>query len=1069
MSSTTHEDHQPWSDDAAQARAVAHRDGVLLVLGAPGTGRTDVVVHHVRGRILGGAAPDSCLVLAPSRAAAARLRSRIGAGLGRTHTEPLARTPASLAFSVLRLVASREGEPLPRLISGAEQDVVLRELLAGHREAGGGPAWPPHLAPALATAGFRAQLRDLLMRAVEHALSPDDLRALGEEHGRPEWACAADLLEEYDQVTALSDPGSYDPAWICTAAADALEDDELLREDVHSRIGLVAVDDAQELTASAARLLDAVRPRGCPALMVGDPDSAAQGFRGALPGLFVELARRWHEEDGSASRTDPGTGGAAEPWAPVVLAHRHGCSLAVAEVADRVAARIGVVGSAAHRKPRPGPAQGSAQVVLTASAAQESAHVARWLRHAHLVDGIPWSGLAVLARSGRQQETVRRALSSGGVPVHLDRSGLPLGQDPAVEPLLLAFDVVTREDDDHPWWRLTPEEAVALVTSPLGGLDPVGLRRVRRRLRVEEMAAGGSRAADELLAEALVDPGLRSGVPSDVHVDLHPLARVGSVLDAGWLARTEGGPGGTAGSAEDVLWALWDASGLAVSWAEQAWGGGPVGARADRDLDAVLVLFGAAEAYVERLPGSRPRSFLEHVRGAEVAADTLVVGARSPEVVEVLTPQAAAGRRWQRVAVVGVQDGVWPDLRLRDTLLGAQALVAAVGGRPVSGPEAWRAAQTQVRADEVRQFHVAVSRAADQLLVTAVSSTDEQPSALLDLVDPGFRDRPVADAQPPLTLRGLVGELRRAAVGAHRAGERQVRDRAVDLLVRLAAEEVPGADPATWWAAREVSSLAPLRTDRPVRVSPSRVQTFIDCPLRWFLTTRGADTGEAGAAELGTLVHDVVATRPDASREELVAELGLRWADLGLPDGWVSDRARARAEEMLTRYSTYVADARAQGRELVGTELDLAVTIRADQPDGQDVSLAGAVDRLERDRDGRLVVVDLKTGSHKPSQPEVDAHAQLAAYQVAVEEGAFAAHGSGSGGARLVQLGTSGPVAQTQGALEEQDDPGWARRLLLEAGAGMSAGSFAAQDMDRGCRTCPARFSCPIVPEGGQR
>lgn len=1047
--------------DRDQDSVLAHRDGVLLVLGAPGTGKTTTALRLVRQRIHDGLAPDSCLVLGPTRAATARLRVRLGAGLARTHTEPLARTPASLAFAVLRLAASRAGEPMPRLISGAEQDVILRELLAGHRQGGTGPGWPDQLSAALPTAGFRAQLRDLLMRAVERGLEPSDLRRLAAEHDRPEWACAADVLEEYDQVTALSDPGSYDPAWIGTAAADALEDDEALRDQVHRRLGLVVVDDAQELTASAARLLDAVRPPGCPAVLVGDPDAASQGFRGAVPGLFVDLAARWQ-------RQDAGPRGGESGGSTVVLGRRHGTQDAVSDIGSRVASRIGVVGAQAHRQAAASGAPGKVRVELTRSSAQETTLVAGWLRTAHLVDGVPWRELAVIARSGRQQEQVRRALAVGGVPVQVDRAGLALGQDPAVTPLLLAFDVVTRSDDG-PAWVVTPEEAVTLLTGPLGGVDPVGLRRLRRRLRVEELARGGARGADELLADMLTDPALRRASPADVPVDLEPLVRVGRVLDAGWLAHWGTTAESPQGSAEDVLWALWDTSGLAQEWAAQALAGGALGARADRDLDAVLVLFGAAESFVERLPGSRPRSFLEHVRSEEVAADTLVVGARTEEVVEVLTPQAAAGRRWRRVAVVGVQDGVWPDLRLRDTLLGAEALVAAVQGRPVSGQEARRAAQSQVRDDELRQFHVAVTRAREDLLVTAVSSTDEQPSGLLDLVDPDFRERPPADVEPPLTLRSIVGALRRAAVRAHRDGDRRTRDRAIQLLGRLADEGVTGADPAAWWQARQVSSERPLGTGGPARVSPSRVQAFIDCPLRWFLTSRGADAGGgAGAAELGTLVHEIVAQTPDASLEDLTRQLDLRWPDLGLPEGWAADRERQRAEQMLGRYVDYVREAAAEGRELVGAERDLAVSVAPETEEhGQGVRLVGTVDRLERDTQGRLVVVDLKTGKSKPSAAEVESHAQLAAYQVAVEAGAF---GEGtSGGALLAQLGASGPVSQSQTPLAGADDPGWARTMLLDAGAGMVSDSFPAQDMGRRCRTCPARFSCPIVPEGSQR
>src|SRR5699024_5626121 len=119
------------------------------------------------------------------------------------------------------------------------------------------------------------------------------------------------------------------------------------------------------------------------------------------------------------------------------------------------------------------------------------------------------------------------------------------------------------------------------------------------------------------------------------------------------------------------------------------------------------------------------------------------------------------------------------------------------------------------------------------------------------------------------------------------------------------------------------------------------------------------------------------------------------------------------------------------------------------------------------DADGRLVVVDLKTGKNKPTAAEVKEHSQLAAYQVAVEAGAFGA--ADSGGALLAQLGAKGPVVQAQPPLAETQDPGWARTVLLEAGVGMGAGRFAARDMGRACRTCPARFSCPVAPEGGQR
>ncbi|MFX0538287.1 ATP-dependent helicase [Ornithinimicrobium sp. Y1847] len=1054
--------------DPDQAQVISHRGGVLVVLGAPGTGRTTAATRHVQGRILDdGLSPDQCLVLAPTRVSADRLRTRIGAGLGSTFTRPAARTPSSLAFAVLRRAAAASGEVLPRLLSGAEQDVVLKELLDGHREQGVGPAWPEHLRAALSTAGFRAQLRDLLMRSVEHGLEPTDLAELGRAHGRPEWVAAADVLMEYDQVTALSEPGGYDPAWICTAAADLLEDDPDLRALVQRGLQVLVVDDAQELTASAARLLRVLHPAGADAVLVGDPDATVLGFRGAVPGRFVSLA----DELAADARAQATT---------VVLGSRHRGGPALAGVQGRVASRIGVVGAAGAGHRQPGVTREDAptpvSVGIARSRSQEAEHVAQWLRVAHLREQVPWEQMAVLARSGAQQEVIRRTFAARGVPVHLPGGGLPLAQEPATTPLILAFDVVTREhraDDGTfsgvaaPVLTITPEEVLQLLTSPLGGVDPVALRRLRRRLRATELLEGDGRGVDEVLT-ALVSgaaPELRGSSGAEQEPELAPVARLARILDAGRQAHDR------AGTAQDILWALWDASGLAQVWEAQALAGGALGLRADRDLDAVLVLFGRAETFVDRLPGARPRSLLDQLRDAEVAADTLVAGARREQVVEVLTPQAAAGREWRRVAVVGVQDGVWPDLRLRDSLLGAETLVAALRGHPVAGPQAVRAAQAQVRADELRQFYVALSRASEALLVTAVGSTDEQPSSFVDLVDPDHRSRPPVDVPAPVTLRGLVGTLRRAAVQGQRDLRFDERDVAVDHLRVLAAEGVAGADPRLWWDARAVSTDEDLVPVGPVRVSPSRVQTFLDCQLRWFLTTHGAEDGDSASAEIGTLVHDIVATAPDGDAGSLAEELERRWPELGLRASWVSERQLARAREMLSRYAAYVADVSAEGRTLLGTEVGLRALVPAEEDGGRDVLLTGQVDRLERDPAGRLVVADLKTSRSKPTREEIRTHAQLGAYQVAVEQGAFEQHpASGSGGAALVHLGRSEKeIAQSQGPIGDADDPRWAHRMVSEAGSGMSGHSFTAQDMGQSCRRCPARFCCPIQPEGQQR
>ena len=107
----------PVLDDGQQA-VVDHQGGPLLVLAGPGTGKTTTIVEAVVARIAAGADPEQVLVLTFGRRAAAELRARITARLGRATKEPLARTFHSYAFGLLRREAALRGEPAPRLLSG---------------------------------------------------------------------------------------------------------------------------------------------------------------------------------------------------------------------------------------------------------------------------------------------------------------------------------------------------------------------------------------------------------------------------------------------------------------------------------------------------------------------------------------------------------------------------------------------------------------------------------------------------------------------------------------------------------------------------------------------------------------------------------------------------------------------------------------------------------------------------------------------------------------------------------------------------------------------------------------
>lgn len=1051
--------------DEDQARAVAHRGPALLVRGAAGTGKTSTALALVAARVAAGELrADEVLVVAPTRRAAARLRDDLSARLRRTTGQPVVRTAASAAFSVLRARAALLGEPAPTLISGPEQDQVLAELLAGHAAGEGARvAWPARVpAGALALRAFRDELRDLLMRAAERGLRPAELARLGEEHARPEWVAAAAVYAEYLDVTRLRsgtpDAGArYDAAVVVDEAAEALRAwDAEVPGAPRPGWRLVVVDDYQEATAATARLLHVLADGGADLVLLADPDAAVQTFRGATPALTDRAVV-------GPAGSELGAFGADE----VVLRRvwRHGA--AVRRVVRAVTDEIRGPGRA-HREALPAAAaEGEVAVRFLRSPAQEAAYVAHALRAAHLHDAVPWSRMAVVVRSGAHVTELRRALLAAQVPAAVVGSDVALRAEPAVRPLLLALGVALDPV------ALDAAVAAELLVSPLGGMDAVGLRRLRRALRAEELAADGTRTSDPLLVEVLASPERAATLPVTVR---RPVQRLAAVLRAGGDAAAD-----RSGTVLDVLWALWSTADLAEAWRRRALAGGPGGARADRDLDAVLALFAAAEQFVDRLPMAPPAAFLEHLGAQDLPADSLAAQADVEESVPVLTAAAAAGGEWDVCVVAGVQEGVWPDLRLRDSLLGAQHLVEVLAGRAV-GPSGAPAVSAEARAavldDELRAFAVALSRARRRVLVTAVQDTDHQPSGLLDLVDPGpdeaGEDRRLVTVPSALDLRAVVARCRSVLegaigtaldeAGAPDGGSAASGHPAAVLLARLVAEGVPGADPAVWYGVGPASTDAPLwPADAAVPLSPSKLEAAATCALRWALEAAGGTAADSGEQSLGTLVHAVAAALPTGDETELAALLDERWGELGLGDGWVGAVQRRRADAMVRLLASYLRGA----GEVLAVEEPFAVDVGR-------VRLRGTVDRLERlpdapDGTPRARVVDLKTGRSAVTAEAVARHAQLGAYQVALDAGAFAERtgGARSGGAALVYVGTGTkrPSLREQVAVAEDAEPGWAEALLDEVAATVSASAVAATANDL-CRTCAVRRSCPVQPEG---
>ena len=525
------------------------------------------------------------------------------------------------------------------------------------------------------------------------------------------------------------------------------------------------------------------------------------------------------------------------------------------------------------------------------------------------------------------------------------------------------------------------------------------------------------------------------------------------------------------GTPHEVLWAVWDSSRLAERWQAASAAGGVRGAVADADLDAVVALFDAAARFSARLPHGSTRLFLDSLSGQEIAGDTLAERAPRTDAVSVLTAHRAKGLEWDLVVVAGVQEGSWPDVRQRGSLLGMAELVDVVAGRQpgdgASGAQAAAAAAAsavRLLAEERRLFYVAVTRARRELVVTAVGADDaeERPSRFLaELAGDEIEiERVDGTDRRWLSLPALTADLRRAAADAELPA--QVRSAAARQLARLAAAGVRGASPRHWYALTELSAAGePIGSS--VQISPSRVETFTKCGLRWLLEAAVGVRSPSAAQHLGIVIHAVAALAADGADDgEVAKRIDQLWQHLDFGSSWYSTKQRAQAEAMVSKFLDWH---HRNPRELVAVEQQLRVSMG-------EITITGQVDRLERDEDGAAIVVDLKTGTGRPSDADLDRNPQLGVYQLAVLLGAFEQYGLAEpGGAELVQVGKAGLKAsvrvQSQRGLRDDPDPQWARQLVETVAAGMAGPVFRAT-ANPGCRVCPVASSCPVDERGGQ-
>ncbi|MSW01440.1 MAG: AAA family ATPase, partial [Actinobacteria bacterium] len=737
----------------------------LVVLGGAGTGKTSLLVEAALARIAAGQDPNSILLLTYGRESASDLRDAIALRTTQTMFEPLARTFHSLAFSILKKKPSaKDLEPI--LFSGPEQEKFIKELLAGD-VIDGNREWNPELHAALTTSGFARELRDLILRANERKFGPVKLAELGNSSEEPFWDAAAKFWERYIENLSIQEDSAgdskqrLDTSEIVSSAARRLKERPDILEELRSQFTTIMVDEYQESDPQQRELL---RILACDDMILCADDLSTVGrFRGADPeGLSQELDH--YRDKGRTLHLD--------------INYRN--SPEIMRLSNAFASEKFSTSANNKRVISPAIAQVN-EVVQThrfRSSSEEAAFIAHQFRSAHLNHGIAYSDMAVLFRSpGVAASSLRRAFAQVGIPVTSELEAL--AGNPSIAPFLLLAEVAIGSK------YLSLDTCERLLTSEFGGADSISLRRMRRAL-LNAREEGDQRSGTQLMIDA-IDKG-------DIYIeDGSPLKRVSDLLRKARAVAKK-----PESRAEDLLWAIWDNAltsedqKVSDAWRNQALRPSIRGAAADRDLDAMMQLFDSAARYSERFPMSGAGAFIKEIVQEDIAGDVITAKGARPDFVEILTVHSSKGRQWKIVAIAGVQDGVWPNLRQRSSLLGSERLVEMVRYPNIPKGELERISANGLRDDENRLFLVAMTRAKTHLYITAIQREDDAPSDLFESAEQilqGKNAKPLLTEVPrPITVPALVSALRTQLSG-------DKKDEAAALLKKLSDEGIHVANP----------------------------------------------------------------------------------------------------------------------------------------------------------------------------------------------------------------------------------------------------------------------------------
>lgn len=695
----------------------------------------------------------------------------------------------------------------------------------------------------------------------------------------------------------------------------------------------VLVDDAQDISRAGLQLISAIS-KDKNLVLFGDPDSSVLGFRSGLSDGFMAFFPQNKKH---------------------FLTPRNQFDFELGKLASKLPPLL--AGPQRHL----GQAEAKLESRLFVNQVAEADWLAAQIRRSRLESDLEFSDIAVVARTRVQLEQIASQLSSRMVPVHIVGAQLALRDQYLARSILelaqLAFDL--------PDSTLIPQ----VLQSSVVGLDAIGVRRLMRQLA--SMPENQGKTKDQILLEAL-EIGTEPA-----SFELRKLNRLAELI-----REVRGLADGTAHELVSKIFENGDSKSLQAV----AKGRTEPALSANRDLDSALELFAAAIRFDQR-EGKTAAEFVSLQLSQAVPEDSLApIGLR--DAVQLATASQLIDKRYELVFIPRLQDGIWPNLRPRTSLLGAQSLAAFLDGRVDSPLEPTRGELD----DEIRLFYKSIGTANRQVYLSAMSSVEEQPSQFFELLrlEPEMQQVAI-----DFDLRRLVGRYRKQLA----QGDLSVAPR----LAALALLGVAGAHPDGWQGLLPVSTNDSLAGDKDlIRFSPSRLDAFESCPLHWFIDNFGGD-GSGFEASLGTLLHEALEMARNG--QEVAGYLESNWHTLEFETQWLAAAQKRKAVNMAAALGEYLQSA----DRLVQAEQKFELTIGK-------LQIVGKIDRVEESADGSIQVVDLKTG-RVPTQSQVDGHRQLAVYQLAMRQ-----LGHEVSGGRIVAVGDQKLKILQQGKLEGETE-----------------------------------------------